>query len=135
MAYKNKEELLIAWTDDETNQNYKRCRENYDDILAFYKKIKQPINIHKIITPKPFRRKRKDIVPNTFRNQDYPVAISYINYLNGGGMIILPQFRMKEDKIAYKQFKQIFKNCKIIKFDSREIALGGGGVHCVTKNY
>lgn len=135
VAYKNEKELLFAWTDDKDNPNYNRCRENYNDILSFYKKIKQPIIIHKIITPQPLKRKRSEIIENTFRNQSFPVAISYINYLNLGSVIILPQFHTKEDKIAYKQFKQIFKNYKIIKFNSREIALGGGGIHCVTKNY
>lgn len=135
VAYKNENEILIAWTDDKDNKNYNRCRINYNNISTFYKKLKHPIIIHKVITPQPLKRKQDETIENTIRNQNTLVAISYINYLNLGNIIILPQFGVKEDKIAYKQFKQIFKNYKIIKFKIREIAIGGGGIHCVTKNY
>lgn len=135
VAFKNNKEILLAWTDDSTNPNFNICRKNYHKILDFYRNKNMEIIIHKIITPKPFTRRKNEVIDKTFRNQENPVAISYINFLNLGNVILLPQFDVPEDKIAYKQFKSIFKNYKIIKFKCREIALGGGGIHCVTKNY
>ncbi len=135
VAYKNEKEILLAWTDDESNMNYSICRDNYNKIMDFYKNKNQNITIHKIDIPSPIKRRKNEEIKGTPRTLENLCAVSYINYLNLGKVILLPQFGTKEDKLVYKKFKNIFKNHKIIKIKSREIILGGGGIHCVTKEY
>lgn len=135
VAFKNKNEVLLSWTDDESNPNYDICRDNYNKIEAFYKNKKQNIIIHKIQTPKPVQRRDDEEIVGTIRTKENLCAMSYINYLDLGKVILLPQFGVKEDKEVYKKFKDIFKDHKIKKIAAREIILGGGGIHCVTREY
>lgn len=132
LAFCGEKEVALAWTDDLDNPNYQRCREN----LEILNKELPDFIIHKIILPNPLTRKSCEIIEGNkkLRGKEIPVAISYINFLYGKDYIILPQFGVCEDKIAFQQFKKIFPNKKIIPFYSREIALGGGGIHCITKN-
>lgn len=63
----------------------------------------------------------------------------YLNYLHVGNLIIVPQFKLKEDKKALQTFNEIFgSKYSIITFDARWIAKHGGVLNCVswtTKEY
>jgi len=135
VAFKSKSELLLNWTEDKTDKNYLSCREHYEKIISFCKNNGIKLKIYKIYGHKPLTRKKKEVVKNSFRNIKNPVAISYINFLLFDDVVILPQFGVNTDRLVYKQFINIFKGYKIIKFNTREISLGGGGIHCVTKTY
>ncbi len=47
----------------------------------------------------------------------------------------MPQFEDKNDKKVLKIFEGFFLNSKVLPFAAREIVLGGGGIHCLTKNF
>ena len=47
----------------------------------------------------------------------------YLNYLHVGDLVIVPQFKMKEDKAALQTFKEIFgSKYSVVPFDARWIA-------------
>ncbi len=57
----------------------------------------------------------------------------YINYLHVGNLIVVPQFKMKEDKSALQTFKEIFGGeYSVVPFDARWIAHHGGVLNCVS---
>ena len=57
----------------------------------------------------------------------------YINYLHVGNLIIVPQFKMKEDKKALQTFNEIFgSKYSVVPFDARWIAKHGGVLNCVS---
>ncbi len=57
----------------------------------------------------------------------------YLNYLHVGNLVIVPQFKIKEDKKALQTFNEIFgSNYSIIPFDARWIAMHGGVLNCVS---
>lgn len=57
----------------------------------------------------------------------------YINYLHVGDLIVVPQFKMKEDKIALQTFKEIFGNKNsVVPFDARWISKHGGVLNCAS---
>ncbi|WP_339735966.1 agmatine deiminase family protein [uncultured Sunxiuqinia sp.] len=57
----------------------------------------------------------------------------YINYLHVGNLIVVPQFKQKEDDRALQIMQQLFgtKN-KVIPLDARWIAKFGGVLNCAT---
>lgn len=62
------------------------------------------------------------------------LAASYVNFYMGEKFVILPKFGVKEDEIAFKILKDFYKGKKeVFQLESREILLGGGNIHCVTK--
>lgn len=57
----------------------------------------------------------------------------YINYLHVGDLVIVPQFKMKEDKKAMQTFQDILgKQYTIVPFEARWIAKHGGVLNCAT---
>ncbi len=57
----------------------------------------------------------------------------YINYLHVGNLVVVPQFKRKEDKIALQTFNEIFGNkYSVLPFDARWIAEHGGVFNCVS---
>ena len=59
---------------------------------------------------------------------------AYINFLQVGNIIIMPEFRIAEDKQAKEQIKQMFPECTIYGIRMNEIVPEGGALHCLTWN-
>lgn len=63
-----------------------------------------------------------------------PAIGCYINYLQVGDLIFLPQFGIAEDQLAEKQFKDIFKGKTVIPVNCNSIAERGGVLNCISWN-
>lgn len=61
------------------------------------------------------------------------LAPSHINFFNSNGAVIVPIFDCETDDAALIAIKQAFRNKSVVPFLSREFVLGGGGIHCLTK--
>ena len=61
------------------------------------------------------------------------VPASYMNFYICNKKIILPTFRVKEDNIAIKIFKNYFINKKIETVDCSKLIWGFGAIHCMTQ--
>ncbi|MBE7443451.1 MAG: agmatine deiminase family protein [Flavobacteriales bacterium] len=62
-----------------------------------------------------------------------PATGVYINYLQVGESLFLPQFNNREqDDMATEQFELFFK--KVVKINCQELAMGGGLLNCVSWN-
>lgn len=62
------------------------------------------------------------------------LAGSYVNFYMGDDFIILPTFGCPEDKKAKAILDRFYQGKKtIIQVPGREILLGGGNIHCITK--
>jgi agmatine deiminase len=58
----------------------------------------------------------------------------YINFLQVEGLIVCPIFQAAEDERALRFLEQVFPRSRILPFDCRELATGGGVLNCVTWN-
>lgn len=68
------------------------------------------------------------------RQEGRRLAASYVNFYMGEDFIILPQFHDENDKKAIDILSSFYKGTKtIVPIYSREILLGGGNIHCITK--
>ncbi len=58
---------------------------------------------------------------------------SYVNsYLVNGG-IVMPCYGVSADDEAREAFQQLFPERRIVQIPINNIALGGGGIHCITQ--
>lgn len=60
-------------------------------------------------------------------------SMSYINFYIANGAIIMPAFGIDRDMDAYDTIAPLFPDREIVQLDIRDIAPGGGGIHCITQ--
>jgi agmatine deiminase len=61
------------------------------------------------------------------------IPASYINFLVVNGGVILPVFHDPNDAVVKATLEGLFPERTVVTVEGREIALGGGGVHCITQ--
>jgi len=131
--------VLLAWTDDEKDPQYERSKADYDFLINQTDAQGRKLEVIKVLLPEvQYLTKEEAEGINADKNaiQRKPgrrLAASYINFYQSADFVIVPQFGVKEDQIAVNQFKEIYPAKKIIPLYSREILLGGGNIHCITK--
>jgi len=74
-------------------------------------------------------------IPDLFAyDKQFKKSKSYVNYYQFNGAVIVPQFGVAEpDEFALNIFKRVFYSKEVIPFNVSNIVVGGGGIHCVTK--
>ena len=63
-----------------------------------------------------------------------PYNWAYINYLQGGEVILLPRLDMKEDGMAYERFRALFPQASIGQVGVKSLVRRGGALNCVSWN-
>jgi agmatine deiminase len=58
---------------------------------------------------------------------------SYVNFYIGNRVVVMPLLDKRYDQVVAKQLAALFPKRRIIGVQSREILLGGGGIHCITQ--
>ncbi len=62
------------------------------------------------------------------------IPASYINFYIFNGGVIIPGFNHPEsDQRALKTITKLFPSRRVIQIQSRDVVLGGGGIHCITQ--
>lgn len=123
--------VVIAWTDDKDHPMYVRCRE-IESTLAEQASY---LVIHKlVVSTAQYRQTHESVVWNSAKKRlpKELLTASYINYYETDKAVFIPQFGVKEDRVAEQQFKELFKGRDIVPLHVREYILAGGGLHCLT---
>lgn len=134
-AFADEKTLLLAWTDDPKNPSCSAVRAAEKRLTASgYEVVKIPL-------PKSFMRTEEDCEGITAAQGSKPrlpgelIQPSYINFIFAGDAVIIPTFGDEADAVAFEIFKKQFPTRQVIQFPAREIVLGGGGLHCITRNF
>ncbi len=134
-AFADEKTALLAWTDDEGDPSYHAVRDAEAQLVAAgYGVVKIPL-------PKAFGRTEEDCIGITAKQGSKSrlpgeiIQPSYINFIFAGGAVIVPTFDDWADGVALEIFKKQFPTRRVIPFPAREIVLGGGGLHCITRNF
>ena len=113
--------IMTAIENNKKDINYKNLNKN----LKILKKSKcekgKKFKIIKVPMPSPI------YIENT------RVPASYMNFYICNKKIILPIFRVKEDNIVIRIFKNYFRNRKIETIDCSKLIWGFGAIHCMTQ--
>lgn len=124
--------IALAWSDYGLQHEY--SIKAYNDLIALgYNVIKLPV-------PNPDLKMTEDESKSIELSKDTKVrlessklAASYINFYQSDKFILLPQFNVKEDELAYNILNDFYQGKKTIyKIQSRAILVSGGNIHCIT---
>ena len=132
-------EVILAWTDDENDPNYARCRTALSILTQTKDAQGRDLIVHKMPLPSPIYATEEecagvDIATGSQpRAPDVRLAGSYINFLIINCAIIAPSFNDPMDAIAKQKLHEIFPDRDIVMVPGREILLGGGNIHCITQ--
>ncbi len=136
--------ILMNWCDDETDPQYDISLEAYIILVNAKNAFGEKYNVIKVSQPPVQCTTEEEHIGVDSSEYAIPrlpgdrLPASYMNSYVCNGAVLIPSFASAEDKItleydenAYKIFASVFKGRKIIPIPSRELLLGGGGVHCI----
>ncbi len=132
--------VALAETDDVSDPQYERSKKDREYLLNETDAEGNKLEIISLPLPKPqylTKEEAAGIKNDTTaitREENRRLAASYVNFYMGKDFLILPQFGDEKDEVAKKILSDFYKNEKeIVPIYSREILLGGGNIHCITK--
>lgn len=132
-------EVLLAWTDDVNDPQYKRSR----DALAVLENSTdakgRKFVVHKLPVPGPLYASADEYATVDLTGAAAPreaqarLAGSYINFYLCNGGLILPTFDDPMDSVAQDILQRVYPHHQVVTVPGREILLGGGNIHCITQ--
>ena len=131
-------EVACIWTDDPQNPFYQPAHDAYDTLSQATDARGRRLKVHKLcLTQRPCLLEGAatiDAVEGTIPRTDGEVAIaSYMNFLIVNGGVILPQYGDANDALAVQQVQAMFPERRVVGVQTREVAFGGGNIHCITQ--
>ena len=97
---------------------------NYDDSsLYYYRRFRKALEKHFEVVPLKYKTKR----PHA-RNW------AYINFLQVGKLVLVPQLSLEEDEQALAQIAKVLPDCKVVGIPALEAVRRGGGLNCISWN-
>lgn len=133
-------EVVLAWTDDESDPQYPLSKSCLDILERETDAEGRKIRVHKLPIPRvPVRITEEDLKGYEFedgedvREPGERLAASYVNFYISNGGVIVPQFGDENDRTAVRILSDLFPEREILPIAAREIILGGGNIHCITQ--
>ena len=131
-------EVACIWTEDPSNPFYREAQEAYKTLSEATDAKGRKLKIHKLcLTEKPCLLEGAetiDAVEGTIPRENGEISIaSYMNFLIINGAIILPQYGDANDALAVQQVQEMFPDRKVVGVMTKEVAFGGGNIHCITQ--
>lgn len=97
---------------------------NYDDnSLYYYRRFRKALEKHFEVIPLKY-----DV------RKPHACSWAYINFLQIGKLIFVPQLGLKEDEQALKQIGNAMPDCEVIGIPAQEAVRRGGGLNCISWN-
>ncbi|MGM8934192.1 agmatine deiminase [Pseudomonas neustonica] len=132
-------EVLLAWTDDESNPNYDRCQAAARVLETERDAQGRELLVHRIPIPGPLFATQQEcagvaVVPGSQpRDPAIQLAGSYVNFLIVNDGVVAPAFDDPQDEVALEILQRLFPERRVVTVPGREILLGGGNIHCITQ--
>jgi agmatine deiminase len=136
-------EVVLAWTDDETDPQYALSKASYDYLLRERDAKGRKITIHKLPVPEhPVCITAEEVKGYEFeegedeREVGERLAASYVNFYISNNALIVPAFggdNEESDKRAQELLQKLCPDRKVVPVYARDILLGGGNIHCITQ--
>ena len=132
-------QVLLAWSDDETDEQYHICREA-EDIFAketdargrYIDVVRMPIPPRLFYTAEECGDLGMGEGGYT-RHVGERMAGSYVNFYIANEGIVCPSFGVDTDAVAVQILQSVFPTYRVVQVPGREILLGGGNIHCITQ--
>ncbi|MBR7037773.1 MAG: agmatine deiminase [Oscillospiraceae bacterium] len=136
-------EVVLAWTDDESDPQYALSHET----LAYLERVTDArgrrLIVHKLPIPAhPVCVTEDDLAGLDFapgedvREPGERLAASYVNFYFTNKSVLLPQFgeeNAASDAAAVRLMQSWLPDRRIVPIPARELLMGGGNIHCLTQ--
>ena len=97
---------------------------NYDDSsLYYFRRFRKVLEKHLEVIPLKYATKRR-----------HARSWAYINFLQIGRLILVPQLGLEEDEQALEQIANALPDCEVIGIPALEAVRRGGGLNCISWN-
>ena len=97
---------------------------NYDDFSSyFYRRFRKVLEARCEVIPLRYKTKRK-----------HARSWAYINYLQVGSLVFVPQLGLEEDEQAIEQISNALPGCEVIGIPALEAVRKGGALNCISWN-
>lgn len=132
-------EVLLAWTDDERDPNWSRCRAALAVLERSRDARGRALTVHRMPIPGPLYASAEEcagvdwVAGSQPRDPSIRLAGSYVNFLIVNGGIVAPSFADPRDAEAEALLRRLFPEREVAMVPGREILLGGGNIHCITQ--
>ena len=133
-------EVVLAWTDDESDPQYALSAEDLKVLEQETDAKGRKFCVHKMPIPKkPVCITEKELAGYVFeegedtREAGERLAASYVNFYIGNKVVLVPQFGDEHDVLATDLLQKLFPEREIVSIFAREIIIGGGNIHCITQ--
>ncbi|HDZ55650.1 MAG TPA: agmatine deiminase [Pseudomonas xinjiangensis] len=132
-------EVLLAWTDDESDPNYPRCQAALKVLQVSRDARGRELVVHKMPIPGPLYATAAEcagvdrVTGTQPRDPSIRLAGSYVNFLIVNDGIVAPSFDDVQDEPARELLQALFPDRRVVMVPGREILLGGGNIHCITQ--
>lgn len=139
-AFADRSTLLVVATDDNRHPSYQRVQEARAALHSARSVNGSPYRIIDVPLPGPTEISATEArgfaaAEGTIkRAAGTPLAPSHVNFYVANGVVVVPTFGCATDNAALEIIAKAFPNRRIIAVPSREFLLGGGAVHCVTRD-
>lgn len=134
-------EIVLAWTDDESDINYERCKANYTYLSSYRDAKGRRPHIHKLPLPTPITATEHDCAGLSLyegmptRTPYEQLTASYVNFYICNGAVIVPGFGQPGDSAAVDILRPLFPDREVFQLMTASLLIGGGNIHCITKQY
>lgn len=139
-AFTGPAEVVLAWTEDETDPQYAMSKACLDVLESETDAQGRPFTVHKLPIPKePVCITAEELEGYTFeegedvREVGERLAASYVNFYIANGDVIVPQFGDEHDSLAVDILAKLFPTRTVVPIYARAIIVGGGNIHCITQ--
>lgn len=140
ICFFGKENVLFVASDAErSNPNYARAKAALDAIHTHYDAQLDKLQVIELPLPQPLEitaQESRDFTGGDgtiVREPGTPMCASYSNSYAVNGAIIMPKFGISLDDDAASIVQDALPGMTIEQVPSREFVLGGGAVHCITR--
>jgi agmatine deiminase len=112
----NKDTIIYAYEENPNDPNFEILNNNFHTLQDY-----NQFNLVKLPMPKM-----------TYDNGK-KAPVSYANFYIANKIILVPQFKHKNDKPVLEIIQSQFPNRKAIGIDCTDLIYGGGTIHCITQ--
>ena len=131
--------VALGWSDRDGDPMAAVAREALAALEAATDAKGRRFSVHKVDMPPPMHFTAEEVAglalgdAHDDRTPGQLIAASYINFYVCNGAVVVPAFGdAAADAKAASQIGALFPGRAVAQVASREIALGGGGIHCIT---
>ncbi len=139
-AFVRPAEVVLAWTDDESDPQYAFSRACEHVLRHETDAQGRPFTVHHLPIPaQPICIAEDDLQGYEFeegedvREVGERLAASYVNFYISNGGVLVPQFGDTNDAAAVRILGELFPERTVVPIAARDILLGGGNIHCITQ--